>query len=149
MGWHPVTGTFVGFVEPDGRLTLDAPKVFKAYVAAKFKGEEIELEIRRRRTKRSDQQNKLLWALLTPWAHFLGYEPTELKDELLGLLWGYEEHVSKLTGEVVRVPDKGRSSKLTTAEFSELIDFMAIKAAETGYVMDLPSEARTRTRTAA
>ena len=141
--------TFIGFCEQDGTWALDNQRQFDSYVAAKFRGEEIEIEVRKRRTRRSDQQNKLLWALLTPWSHFLGYEPTELKDELLGLLWGYEEHTSKLTGEVLRVPNKGRSSKLTTAEFSELIDFMAIKAAETGYVMDLPDEARTRTRAAA
>ena len=145
-----MNATFRGFTDHDGEFRLDpidAAK-FKAY-RQHFKGEECEFDFRKRRTRRSDQQNKLLWALLTPWAHFLGYEPTELKDELLGLLWGYEEHTSKLTGEVLRVPNKGRSSKLTTAEFSELIDFMAIKAAETGYVMDLPDEARTRTRTAA
>ncbi len=143
-----MTATFRGFCDESGVFTLDYPEQFRRFVAAKFKGEEIELEVRKRRTKRSDKQNRLLWALLTPWAHFLGYEPVELKDELLGLLWGYEEHISKLTGEVVRVPNKARSSRLTTAEFTELIDFMAIKAAETGYVMELPSESPRRAKDA-
>ncbi len=139
---------FRGFCDEAGVFKLDYPEQFRRFVAATLKGEEVELEIRKRRTKRSDQQNRLLWALLTPWAHFLGYEPVELKDELLGLLWGYEEHISKLTGEVLRVPNKARSSKLTTAEFTEFIDFMAIKAAETGYVMEMPDERAPKRRAA-
>jgi hypothetical protein len=131
--------TFHGFVDRDGKLTLDHPKAFKAYYQ-RFAGDEIEIDLRKRRTKRSDRQNRAFWAALTPWAHELGYEPVELKDELLGLLWGYEEVVSKLTGEVRRVPIKGRSSKLTTQEMSELYEFMAVKAAETGYVMELADE---------
>jgi hypothetical protein len=134
---------FRGFVEPDGTLSLDHKAAFRAFVR-RLAGEEVELEIRKRRIKRSDRQNKAFWAALTPWAHDLGYEPVELKDELLGLLWGYEEHVSKLTGEVRRVPLKGRSSKLTTQEMSELYEFMAVKAAETGYVMELADEFNAR-----
>lgn len=135
--------TFTGFVSDAGRLILDTNAAFLAF-AKRLAGEEVELELRKRRTKRSDRQNAAFWASLTPWSHELGYEPTELKDELLGLLWGYEEHVSKLTGEVRRVPQKGRSSKLTTAEMSELYEFMAVKAAETGYVMVLADEFNAR-----
>jgi hypothetical protein len=135
--------TFHGFVDQDGKLTLDHRAAFQAY-AKRLAGEEVELEIRKRRTKRSDRQNRAFWSALTPWAHFLGYEPVELKNELLGLLWGYEEVVSKLTGEVRRVPIKGRSSKLTTQEMSELYEFMAVKAAETGYVIELADEFNAR-----
>jgi hypothetical protein len=134
---------FVGFVDDTGKLELDHKAAFRAFVR-RFAGEEVVLEIHKRRTKRSDRQNRAFWAALTPWAHELGYEPVELKDELLGLLWGYEEHVSKLTGEVRRVPIKGRSSKLTTQEMSDLYEFMAVKAAETGYVMELADEFNAR-----
>ncbi len=136
---------FLGFVNDAGKLSLDFPAAFKAF-ARRFAGEEVVLTLTKLRTKRSDRQNAAFWAALTPWAHELGYEPVELKDELLGLLWGYEDHVSKLTGEVRRVPQKGRSSKLTTAEMSELYEFMSIKAAETGYVMELADEFNERKR---
>jgi hypothetical protein len=135
---------FIAFVSEDGEtLALDHRKAFKAYYK-RFAGEEVVLSIHKRRTKRSDRQNRAFWAALTPWAHELGYEPVELKDELLGLLWGYEEVVSKLTGEVRRVPNKGRSSKLTTQEMSDLYEFMAVKAAETGYVIELADEFNAR-----
>jgi hypothetical protein len=139
-----MAGTFIGFVTDTGKLTIDFPKQLQAYVR-QFSGDEVEIEIRKRRTKRSERQNRAFWAALTPWAHELGYEPTELKNELMGLLWGYDEGVSKLTGEVRMVPRKCRSSKLTTKEMSDLMEFAAVKAAETGYVMVLPDEFNQRT----
>jgi hypothetical protein len=135
---------FIGLVTEDGaKLVLDYPKVFKAHYR-QFAGHEVVVTVKKRRANRSDRQNRAFWAALTPWAHFLGYEPVELKNELLGLLWGYEERVSKLTGETQRVPLKARSSKLTTQEMSELYEFMAMKAAETGYVMELADEFNAR-----
>src|SRR5688572_7424832 len=123
--------SFPGFVTDEGKLTLDFPAAFKAFVR-RFAGDEVEIEVRKRRTKRSDRQNRAFWAALTPWAHELGYEPVELKNELMALLWGYTEANSPLTGEMRIVPNKGRSSKLTTHEMSELMEFTAVKAAETG-----------------
>jgi hypothetical protein len=136
---------FTGFVHDNGKLELDFEAAFRAYVK-RFAGEEVTLTLQKKREKRSDRQNRAFWAALTPWAHELGYEPVELKNELLGLLWGYDEHTSKLTGEVRHVPRKGRSSKLTTQEMSELYEFMAVKAAETGYVIELADEFNERRR---
>lgn len=130
---------FLGFVRDDGTLTLDTPAAFKAFYR-RFAGDEIELEVRKRRTKRSDRQNAAFWAAITPWAHELGYEPNELKTELMALLWGYDEVSSPLTGELRIVPHKARSSRLTTQEFCELMEFAAVKAAETGYVLLLGEE---------
>jgi hypothetical protein len=130
---------FIGFVKDDGTLTLDAPAAFRAFYR-RFAGDEIEVEIRKRRTKRSDRQNAAFWAAITPWAHELGYEPNELKTELMALLWGYDEVPSPLTGELRVVPTKARSSRLNTQEFCELMEFAAVKAAETGYVLLLGDE---------
>lgn len=133
-----------------GRLHLDLPVAqYRAIVRARFQGQRVDVEIRPRKSRRSGAQNAAFWAAVTPWARELGYEPVELKNELLGLLWGYDEHVSPLTGEVRRVPVKGASSKLTTAEFCELMEFAVMKAAETGYVMLLPDEFRAAQRKAA
>lgn len=140
---------FLGFVADDGKFKLDFPAQFRAYAGRKeFRGEEVEIEFRKRRTKRSDRQNRALWAALTPWAHELGYEPTELKNELMALLWGYEEAASPLTGELRIIPNKSRSSRLSTREMSELMEFAAVKAAETGYVMELPDEFKARKQAA-
>lgn len=139
------SGTFVAYVDVSGKLTLDHQSAFRAY-AARFKGCEVEIELRKRRTRRSDRQNRAFWSALVPWSHELGYEPDELKTELMGLLWGTTEHVSPFTGEVRQVPNKGRSSKLTTQEMSALMEFMAVKAAETGYVMELADEFNDRKR---
>lgn len=136
--------------DDEGRLHLDLPRSqYQALVRARFRGQRVDVEIRARKAQRSHRQNAAFWAAVTPWARELGYEPNELKDELLGLLWGFDEHPSPLTGEVRRVPVKGRSSKLSTAEFCELMEFAVIKAAETGYVMLLPDEFRAAQRKAA
>jgi hypothetical protein len=42
------------------------------------------------------------------------------------------------------VPNKGRSSRLTVTEMSELMEFAAVKAAETGWVMEMPDEFKAR-----
>jgi hypothetical protein len=131
--------TFLGFVTEAGVFRLDQPIAFRAF-AKRFAGYEVEVEIRKKRDKRSDRQNAAFWAALTPWAHDLGYEPNELKDELLALLWGYDDVPSPLTGEIRRIPTKPRSSRLSTQEFCELMEFAAVKAAETGYVMQMPDE---------
>jgi hypothetical protein len=135
--------TFLGFCDKSGHFAFDVPAAYKAFMRQQA-GKELEVEIRERRSRRSDRQNRAFWAALTPWAHFLGYEPTELKNELMALLWGYEEQPSALTGEMRMVPVKGRSSKLNTQEMSELMEFAAVKAAETGYVMELPDEFKAR-----
>ena len=129
----------------DGTLHLDLPrKAVQALCAARFKGQRVDVEIRQRKSQRSARQNAAFHAAITPWARELGYHVEELKDELLGLVWGYEERVSKLTGEVQRVLVKPHTSKLTTAEFSELMEYAVMQAAQTGYVMLLPDEFRAR-----
>ena len=137
--------TFQGDCDARGRIAFDVPQAVTAY-CRRYAGQRVDVEIRPRKAKRTDRQNRLFWALLTPWARDLGYAADELKDELLALLWGTEQRPSKLTGELRQVPVKGHSSALTVAEFTELIDFMLTKAAETGYVMELPDEERAARR---
>lgn len=134
--------SFAADCEPNGRLRFDLPAQVTAYCRATCAGQRVDVEIRPRKGRRSDRQNRAFWAALTPWAKGLGYTAVELKDELLGLLWGTEAYVSRLTGETLRRPVKGHSSRLTMGEFSELFEFMVLKAAEMGYVMPLPEEFR-------
>jgi hypothetical protein len=129
--------------DAEGQLHLDMQrKQVSAILKARFGGKRVELEVRERKSKRSDRQNRAFHAAITPWAHELGYAVEELKRDLLGLCWGYYEQKSKskLTGEEHLVPLKPHTSKLNTKEFSDLMEFTVMKAAETGYVMPLPDE---------
>lgn len=136
-------GTFVGFVEDDGRLTLDHKAAFLAFVK-RFRGEEVELELRKRRTKRSDRQNKALHAMLTPWSHGEGYPMDELKRDLLIAVFGSQEVTSPITGEVVMVPTKPHTSQLTTAECAEFVGRVVEIAAGCGVILELPDEFKAR-----
>ena len=135
---------FHGFCDDDGTFKLDFPSAFKAYVAKRFKGEEITIEVYKRRTKRSDRQNKFLHAALAGWARDLGYDIEDLKDALLEQVFGLREMVNPLSGEVKHALAQPHTSTLTTAQFSELCERMIEIAAGTGYIIELPEEFKAR-----
>jgi dGTP triphosphohydrolase len=142
------TATFHGFCDESGTFTLDVPAAFRAYVAKRFKGEEVTLEVYKRRTKRSDKQNRYLHAALTGWARDLGYDIEDLKDALLEQVFGRREIVNPLTGEVKHALAQPHTSTLSTAQFSELVERMVEIAAGTGYIIELPDEFKTRSHRA-
>ena len=90
---------------------------------------------------RSLDQNAYVWGVAYPHlANALGYEPHEHEDLHYGLVakWG-GEHFDKRLGAMV--PNK-RSSKLTTTEFSDYMEWLVRFAAkECGCVIPLPDEA--------
>jgi hypothetical protein len=131
--------TFIGFVTPQGKLLLDFPTAFKAYVR-KFAGDEVELEIRRKREKRSLRQNAAFWAMLTEWARSEGWTLDDLKDAVMAEAFGTEEITMPITGELRRVPAKRHSSALTVTEFVHLIEETMRLAAECGVVLMAPDE---------
>ena len=135
--------TFHGFCDDAGKFTLDYPRAFTAYVS-RFKGEEVTIEVYKRRTKRSDKQNRAWHAALTPWADFLGYDIEELKDELLGIVFGYHEVTSPVSGEVRQVLAEPHSSRLDTQKFALLMERTVEIAAGTGFVIELPDEWKQR-----
>lgn len=132
-------GYFLGFVKDDGRLELDNRAAFLAYVR-KFKGEEVELEIRKRRTKRSDRQNRAFHAMVTPWANEEGWAIDDLKRELMGEVFGRKEFTSPVTGEMSWTPLKFHTSKLTVQEFNLLMERAVEIAAGCGVILQLPDE---------
>lgn len=129
-----------------GVIHMDMPMAqHRAIVRARFAGKRVDVEVRERKSRRTDLQNRAYHAAITPWAHELGMGVDELKRDLLGLMWGYgEPKVSRLTGEEYRLPIKPHTSRLTTAEFAALMDFTIMTAAKTGYVMLAPDEFRTQ-----
>ena len=133
-----MTGTFIGFVK-DGRLILDFPAQFKAFVK-RFQGCEVELEIREKREKRSHAQNSGFHAMITPWCRDEGHAIDELKRDLLREIFGTVEYTSPISGEVSLVPAKAHTSSLSVQEFCLLIEETMRIAAECGYVLVSPAE---------
>jgi hypothetical protein len=138
--------TFRGYVHEDtGSYQWDPLELekFRAICRAKFKGQEVELEIRPRRQKRSVAQNRAIHAMLRPWCEE-GHYIDDLKRDLLKAVFGTHERVSPLTGEVELVPNKPHTSQLTVQEFSELVEKSVIIAAECGVILELPDEYKLR-----
>lgn len=125
---------FVGTVRDDGsRLDFDYPNDYRAYIK-QFAGHEVEVEVRKRRSKRSIRQNAWLSSFLRPLAEFLGYEFEELK--LIGLVAVFGTKV--VMGYTV--PEQAHTSELNTEQFSDLCEWFVQKAAEVNFVVLYPEE---------
>jgi hypothetical protein len=134
--------TFLAHCDVDGKLHLDFPAQLRTYCRKRLAGLQVELEVREMRTKRSDRQNKALWAMLSPWAKERGWRVDALKDVVMGIAFGHIEETAPLTGEVVKVLAKPRSSHLNVTEFCHLIETILETAAEDDYYLDAPDEYR-------
>jgi len=91
----------------------------------------VDVEIREHREKRTDRQNRALWALLSEWcskAH-QGWYPDDLKDVMLARVFGTIERTQPLTGEIIRVPAEPHSSRLGVSKFCQLIEAILETAA--------------------
>lgn len=99
------------------------------------------VEIREQKRTRSTDQNAWIWGVAYPLiAEAVGYEPHEIEELHYGLVakWG-GEHFDKRLGAMV--PNK-RSSKLTTKEFSDYMEWLVRFAAKEcgGVLVELPDE---------
>ena len=134
--------TFAGDCDERGRITFDSPSAVTAYCRRRLAGRRVDVEIRPRKARRSLAQNSYIHAAWKGWADHLGYDVEALKDELLGLVFGYREVTSPLTGEIRQVLVEPHTSTLTTAQACELMERAVIEAAGTGYELLLPDEWR-------
>lgn len=123
----------------NGKLLLDFPEQFRAWTS-RFEGDEVEVIVRKRRAKRSDAQNRAMWALLNEWARQEGHTPDDLKDDVMGEAFGWSETPSPITHRVT--PKRTRTSQLNTADFCHLIEEILRLAAECGVVLMAPDEYR-------
>ena len=103
-------------------------------------GEQVEWTLRKKRTQRSLDQNAAWWGLIVPAiAEEVGYDRSEYDEchyALVARFFG--THTDKITGATV---PNARSSKLSTKEFSELIDGTVKWAAqELGIVVPMPDD---------
>lgn len=132
-------------VDAQGVVHLDIPSSrHRALCRARFAGQRVDVEIRQRKSKRSLDQNKWLHAAFKGWADHLGYGVDELKRELLEIVFGTDEVVSPVSGEVRVVLREPHTAALNTAQFSELMERAMVEAANTGYLIEEPDEWKRR-----
>lgn len=127
-------GIFPGFCDDDGKVRADFPSKMHEFNRAHFAGDEIEIEIRKRRSKRSLAQNAAYHAAITPLAEFLGYTVEELKLAMLGGCFGWKN----VNG--CQLPERMHTSDLNTQDFSDLMAYTNQIAAEHDILILDPSQ---------
>ena len=119
---------------------LDAKTLFKGYVK-RLANQPVTLVLKKRGSQRSLDQNAWVWGVAYPViAEELGYDKHEHDDLHYALVAKcFGEHFDKRVGAMV--PNK-RSSKLTTKEFNEYMEWLVRFAATElgGIVVPLPGE---------
>ena len=101
----------------------------RAFVMSALPGKQLRVEVCEYRKRRSQDQNAALWGVAyKTLSDATGNDPDDLHTFFLGEWAGWE--VVDVMGQKRRVP-KRRSSKLTTAEFSEFYAFIQQRSAET------------------
>lgn len=117
--------THFAIVQDDGDLRFEFEAQQRAFCLKNYgAGGCVDVDIRAHRERRTDRQNRALWALLAEWCVKAdqGWRPDELKDVMLGRVFGTVERVMPLTGEIVRVNAEPHSSRLGVAKFCQLIE---------------------------
>jgi hypothetical protein len=132
---------FTGSVTDEGVLQLNpAEQGLRRGHLRKLAGKRVDVVVRMHRNQRSQRQNRWHWGIAVPLiAQELGYDKHEHEDvhyALVNRCFGMH-HDPRLQQDV---PNK-RSSDLTTAEFSELMEWeVRFAATELGIVIPLPNE---------
>lgn len=135
---------FLGRVDEHGVIHLDFPQRQRAYCKAKMAGKCVDVIITEQGDLKSRLQEKGFHAMISPWARDAGMKVDALKRDLLGEIFGWEEHDNMVTGEVRMELREPHTSKLSRTKYSELIERSADIAAECGFILELPHEYRER-----
>lgn len=105
---------FTGVVER-GKVQWDSPASVSSWVAT-LENKPVEITIRKRRAKRSDQANRYYWSVVVALvAEYCGYEPEEAHDALK--LMFLTDHTADGPLPLVK-----STAKLTQSEFSDYIE---------------------------
>ena len=130
---------------------LRFPKRMRAEIAASLPDGELEITVRRKRKRRSNEQNRYYWGCIvrdisetlrqddpeTGWTPDGVHEV--LKFKFLPLVRDWREYVNTDTGEAIREPMT--TAKLTTVEWETYSEHCRKFAAEFfGIVIPLPNE---------
>jgi hypothetical protein len=105
-----ITPVFAGTIDK-GKLILDQPQRYLVHLA-KYEGKRIEVILRKRRSKRSDAQNRWYWGVCVEiLANHCGYDPEELHDALK------IKFLSDRTVDDKGLMRVGSTARMTTDEF--------------------------------
>lgn len=124
--------THFAALDERGDLKFEFEAQQRAYCLKNYgAGACLDVDIREHREKRTDRQNRALWALLGEWCRLAdqGWRPDDLKDVMLGKTFGTIERVMPLTGVIVMVNAEPHSSRLGVSKFCELIECILETAA--------------------
>lgn len=139
---------FHGRLTANGQVIYDFPGVVAAYRKKLFASTDgfVTAQFYPMRTKRSDRQNRALWVLLHAWCREAnqGWRPDDLKDAVMGIVFGHLEVTQPITGEIVKVLAKPHTSTLSVSEFCQVIEGILELAAtsEPSVFLESPDEYR-------
>lgn len=124
---------FTGTIKLDnGNLKL-VNKAEMLKFALSLNCKEFLFTLEKKRSKRSNQQNKYYWGVVVPLVKQglidLGYNvDTESTHDFIKSEFNYKEIVNENTGEVKKIPNT--TTQLNKSEFSEMIERIKIFSAE-------------------
>jgi len=111
---------FTGQIDGGGNLILtpsEAPH--RRRWLESLAGRDVEIVVRKKRTKRSLDQNALIHAIASTLADHCGNSLAEMKFELMGACWGWRTLKSGLV-----VPVKLHTADMTVEEATQFIDWL-------------------------
>lgn len=133
-------------IQPDGSLKFEFEGQQRAFCRRLGIGTCVDVEIREHRDKRTDRQNRAMWALLHAWCKEAdqGWRPDDLKDAVMGTVFGTLEVTMPITGEVKRVLARPSTSSLNVTDFCTVIEAILELAAtsEPSVFLESPDEYR-------
>lgn len=127
---------FYGDIDKQCRVVLHEQERYLQWKRS-LSGKPIELVLRRKRSKRSLDQNAYIHAVPIPLvAEKMGESINDAKLIMMGEKWGW--HIVR----GYRLPVKGHTSEMTTAECAEFIEWAPMWAATEldGLYIPLPNE---------
>jgi hypothetical protein len=127
-------GIFPGYVTDQGMVTFDKKTEAHAFNREYFADCEVTIEIYKRRSKRSLDQNAWMHVAIKPLADKLGVTVTGLKLILMGETFGWTTILGRA------YPIRDATSVLNTEEFSDVMAVAQQLAAEHGVLILDPSE---------
>lgn len=127
-----------------GRLDLLDEPGYRSFVETLGEGEEVAVDFAdvAHVVPKTRKQEKGFHAMIAPWAKQEGHRVDDLKRDLLLEVFGEQEHLNPITGEVTMVLREPHTSTLTKAQYSELIERTLQIGAECGHTLIAPDEWR-------
>ena len=122
----------------EGKLIIRNRKLLDMELPVYFKeGQELEITIERKFSKRSEQQNKWWWVCMGLLSKHFGYTKDEM-HQICKFMFLKTNKVDEKTGEAFEYLRS--STELTKSEFSEMTEKMIQWSAEHGVIIPLPNE---------